>query len=191
MSNISISSDLYRFLSGLSVDSEGNVIENTLVNSNVLDEHLDYFSDYYTPDISVSQATVSVLDKIKLDNALDYSNAADKDSLIYAIQHSPISILYPSIYRRCQVVLSDCYAILYACVTDGSLFKELTTDVIDTDITACIYLADYFSSLITEDNGTDYFSISLEFSDLASTLGLVKRNLAVFKDDAEAGEDLG
>lgn len=191
MPNISISSDLYRFLSGLSVDSEGNVIENTLVHSNVIDEHLDYFSDYYTPDISVSQATVSVLDKIKLDNALDYSNAADKDSLIYAIQHSPISILYPSIYRRCQVVLSDCYAILYACVTDDSLFKELTTDVIDTDITACIYLADYFSSLITEDNGTDYFSISLEFSDLASTLGLVKRNLAVFKDDTEAGEDIG
>lgn len=189
MSNISITSDLYRFLSGLSVDKEGNVIENTIVNANALDEHLDYFSDYYTPNISVSPAAVNILEKIRLDNALDYTNTVDKDSLIYSIQHSPISILYPGIYRRCQAVLSDCYAILYACVTDGSYFNDITTEILDADITECIYLSDYFSSLPTEDNGTDYFSISLEFSDLIGTLGIVKSNLTKLQDEAQGAAD--
>lgn len=188
MPNISISADLYRFLAGLSVDNEGNVIENTIVNPNTLDEKIDYFSEYFTPDITVSPATVDILDKIKLDNALDYSNSADPDSLIYEIQHSPISILYPSIYRRCQALLADCYAILYACVSDDTYFDKLSSKILANDITECIYLADYFSSLITNDNGVDYFDISLEFSDLATTLGIVKLNLSTFQDEVQDKE---
>ena len=169
-----ISADLYRFLHGLSFDKTGAIIENELDSEN------GYVSKYYTPNLSVSIIATEAKSSIILNSQTGYNNTTDPDSLLYKIQHSTIAIETPKIYRICQAVLMDMYAIFYAYNESNDLFKDLSLADMDNTINNCLYLADYFSG------DPRYTDIAGMFSNAVVALGVIKNNLSVLRGDNNA-----
>lgn len=175
MYNLVLTTDLYRFLSGLSVDGNGEIIEN------VLDKNISYVSKFYTPTIRVASATSRVLDKLKNNLVIGTNNDSDTNSLVYILQHTDLAITNPDIYRTCQAVLADCFTLVYAAETDPSVFKDLSKSDIDNTINSCLYLADYFSSI--EDDSGKYYPLVSGFTDMVTALGIIKSMLSDLQKD--------
>lgn len=169
---VAFSLNFYMFLNALEADGDGKVIVNQL------DTTPSYISKQYTPNLQVSVATSNLLTNLNVENTVDMNASLSEDSLTYLIITSDLKTTAPDIYQLAQAVIADTYTYYYAIQSSVKYLNQISPDDVSNTIGNITYLIDYFSGNIVYDD------ITMKLTDLQTSLGILKNQLLLIKQEA-------
>lgn len=174
--------ELIAFLTNIDVDDSSEIITNEL------DSKISFISRYYTPNITVKEASLQTLDLIKSsDNTwMDNFDTLDENSITYLVEKLNININYPDLYTVFQSVILDAFSIAYAENYDNSLYLQMD----DSDMSSLIVNIEYLiDSLENLDDGNDYTTLITQLTELESDMSSVKTGLQAIQDSVSSTDD--
>lgn len=162
-------SSLLRFLRTLDVLDDSRKVYNRL------DSELTFTSEFFTPNLILSELATKVLADIK-SNAIPYTDIdINKDSIVNHIRKTDLAIRQPGIYQMLQTIVLESFSLINTVTETPTALKYVTKQDIKTARENLNYVADYLGSF------DDYITIVSKLRELDICFGYLENQLDLMK----------
>lgn len=169
-------SGLLRFLNSIQADSSS-------LQYNILDEEIDFVSEYYTPNLQLSELSKKVLYEIQNNNIKTAEQDFNVDSMVNKIEKTSLKVQAPRVYRIMQNIVLEAYAVINCFLENPETLKYLTSKDIMITRENINYIADFLSDY------DEYRSVITDLRELEICFGYLEYQLPLIKKESEAQWD--
>ena len=167
-------SDLIRFVSTISISSDGSVPLNSLENST------GFVSLLYEPEYRVSILSTITLGNIRNNLFSEISVPIRPDSITGLALSSDLSTYAPDIYLLLRLVVLESFSLVYSIREDKDNLRYITKKDIQRIKNNINYLADYMG---TEEK---YFKMVEPLRDMYIALGYIEHQIDVILESGRS-----
>lgn len=164
---------LLRFLSGLDT-------ELTTSHMNLLDEEVSFVSEFYTPQLQLSELAKKKLVEIQTDDVPVLEREFNENTIVHKANNTLLRVQAPRMYLILQSIVLEAYAIVNCFVESPQSLKYLTEEDVSIVRANVNYVADYLSDY------DEYNSVVLDLRDLDLCFGSIELQLPLIKKEANS-----
>jgi len=169
MKKVYQSTDLMRFIKTMNISTDGKIV------TNILDEEPNYISRFFTPKLQVNKLSSNILDLLESEEIQEVNTDLSQDTVTKKILDSDLKLTNSYVYKLCQAVVLECFALIYAIEERPELMQYIDEKDIQLTRENTKYVIDNLGS----DN--QYTSIVEDLINMDIALGYIQKQLKMIQ----------